>query len=453
MFTFETWILYIMALTIFCAYLFRKYAVRRYIISAYNINTIIYAFDLLFMPFVFWHSRAWRYSLDYVREPFNKCLQFNLVGFAIVMLCLSHFEFRRKNSGRLVSQVKRMSGQLNDTLLHFAWWLIVILWYAIVIVFNHGLPLFNEGRGFFYRQSYSPIYQGLDELLLSYGLYYGLRYVYYRKSLFYLIVTVMTLLFTGNRGPVVVSVLAPLIIFHLYHLPQTEKNEKMIQKGVGHILSKKTLFGFSKLLQVTFLFLILLAVGLALSAIRAGKETSIEQIIQELFYGNTFSDIRDGTMILIRFDKKFYNTFLWGKTYLAGLISFIPSYLSEFRSTWSSGRFTAYTLFGYETHFGIRGGNSMEAYLNFGLPGVAITSVIEGYYQAAKERIFYEHFILRPSDVSAKEPFVICFLPGILAFFAKSQNLTSIYPEILFFLFVTFYSTILRKRNITRRIR
>jgi oligosaccharide repeat unit polymerase len=94
-----------------------------------------------------------------------------------------------------------------------------------------------------------------------------------------------------------------------------------------------------------------------------------------LFYGNSFSDTRDFALVLSFWDGQY----LLGKTYLAAIIAFIPRSLSTFRDTWSYGVVTA-TMAGYKPteHPGLRIGRFGEAYLNFGLVGVALLGIFVG---------------------------------------------------------------------------
>ena len=94
-----------------------------------------------------------------------------------------------------------------------------------------------------------------------------------------------------------------------------------------------------------------------------------------VFFGNSFSDTRDFATIL-----SFWNgELLLGKTYLAGLISFIPRVLSPFRDKWALGVVTA-TMVGFlpTQHPGLRIGAFGEAFLNFGPPGVLALSLFLG---------------------------------------------------------------------------
>jgi oligosaccharide repeat unit polymerase len=94
-----------------------------------------------------------------------------------------------------------------------------------------------------------------------------------------------------------------------------------------------------------------------------------------VFYGNSFSDTRDFALILSCWN----GTYLWGKTYLAALIAFVPQSFSTFRTEWSLGVVTA-TMAGFSTqeHAGFRVGVVGEAFLNFGLPGVILMGLFFG---------------------------------------------------------------------------
>jgi oligosaccharide repeat unit polymerase len=97
-----------------------------------------------------------------------------------------------------------------------------------------------------------------------------------------------------------------------------------------------------------------------------------------IFYGNTFSDFRDLCWYLTTpegADRSFY-----GATYLAGLMSFVPTYLSQFREQYNLGVITA-TAIGIspQEHAGIRITSFGEMYINFGFVGVALMSFVVSY--------------------------------------------------------------------------
>ena len=96
-----------------------------------------------------------------------------------------------------------------------------------------------------------------------------------------------------------------------------------------------------------------------------------------LLYGNNFSDLRDFAWVLSGWDKNF----LYGKTQLAGFLSFIPSSLSEFRTVWGWGNFstTSAGISSIIEHPGLRTTNFGETYFNYGLPGVVTAGFLYGF--------------------------------------------------------------------------
>lgn len=128
----------------------------------------------------------------------------------------------------------------------------------------------------------------------------------------------------------------------------------------------------------------------------------------DLFYGNHLSDTRDFAWVLAYWDGEF----LFGKTFLSGLISFIPRFLSEFRDQWAIGVYTA-SVAGYDpsTHYGLRPGLFGESYFNFGYVGVSTMGFFLGY-------------TLRYADVKIKEAI------------ETSRDIIAGYSHAIFFTFV-----------------
>lgn len=129
--------------------------------------------------------------------------------------------------------------------------------------------------------------------------------------------------------------------------------------------------------------MILGAVGLAsaalsISSLRGDAMTTREQIdmFQKLLYGNDLSDLRDFAWILTGLDDA---GFYWGKTYIAGYLSFIPSFIFPFREEYGFGRVTP-MLAGLDPmfHSGLRPPIFGEMYVNFGLPGLCLGGFLYG---------------------------------------------------------------------------
>lgn len=97
----------------------------------------------------------------------------------------------------------------------------------------------------------------------------------------------------------------------------------------------------------------------------------------KIFYGNNFSDTRDFAWILSYQNGEYF----LGKTYIAGLISFIPKFISEFRSQWAISVATNKIVgFSPSEHAGLRPGMFGEVYFNFGILGVIFLGLIASYF-------------------------------------------------------------------------
>lgn len=96
----------------------------------------------------------------------------------------------------------------------------------------------------------------------------------------------------------------------------------------------------------------------------------------KLFYGNNYSDLRDFAWVKSYWDGTYY----LGKTQLAGLLGFIPSFISPFRTEWNWGVVTT-TIAGLDplVNPGLRAGVFGEMYFNFGLAGVLVAGFLYGH--------------------------------------------------------------------------
>jgi oligosaccharide repeat unit polymerase len=132
------------------------------------------------------------------------------------------------------------------------------------------------------------------------------------------------------------------------------------------------------LLKICIFVGVLLALVLYLGNAREGKY-SISAFFESagflMLYGNNFTDLRDFAWVYSA-----WNHSLWlGKTYLAGLATFLPRAASDFRATWSFGIATGWTVgLDTETHPGLKPGMFGEAFFNFGWLGSIVAGLLYG---------------------------------------------------------------------------
>lgn len=143
---------------------------------------------------------------------------------------------------------------------------------------------------------------------------------------------------------------------------------------------------YRNLVVICAAILAVMVLGVAVALIRDSVEVRLESfgdilllMRDQIVFGNNLSELRDYAWALSGLDIQ--GTFLWGKSYLAAVMSFIPSSISEFRNTWAIGRVTP-VLAGMDpmSHAGLRTTLFGEAYLNFGIPGIAVIAGIFGYF-------------------------------------------------------------------------
>lgn len=142
-------------------------------------------------------------------------------------------------------------------------------------------------------------------------------------------------------------------------------------------------------------------------------------------FGNSFSDTRDFALVLSLWDHGFF----LGKTYLAGLIAFVPRVISPFRDKWALGVVTA-TMAGLNPreHAGLRIGNSGEAYLNFGLPAVILLGLFSGSVLRFIDMRVKEAIVHSPRDV---RPYSYFFISSFVTIFVNSVGFSSVYTSLL----------------------
>ncbi|MDE1149991.1 MAG: oligosaccharide repeat unit polymerase [Azospirillaceae bacterium] len=146
----------------------------------------------------------------------------------------------------------------------------------------------------------------------------------------------------------------------------------MMQVGVILAMPKR----FRNLPVMLLAALGLASLAVTIGSLRDASMTDQRDFLFSLLYGNDLSDLRDFAWILTGMDD---SPLYWGKTYIAGYLSFIPAFMFPFREEFGFGRVSP-QLAGLDPlfHSGLRPPIFGEMYVNFGLPGVLIGGFIYG---------------------------------------------------------------------------
>lgn len=445
----STLILYIMCVALFFLYIIAKYKKRLYILSTFNIGVFIYTFALFISPIFLYADESWaKLRIEEAGTMLaytNESIKINAIGYIIFILVLILVELSNLNVSGVVSLGKKVSRNINELYIDVIFCFFVIVWYAICFVYCKGLPLLNGQRTFYLYKSISPVYLFANEVILFCTFYYGITYVKEKRKLLFLLLGWITIAFQGNRAALILNSIFPFLIILVYQRV-IDYRDRHSKAGVNREIDTRR--GKTVVIRwIGYMVPILVIFGLWLQFVRSGNSAG-GNLLAELIYGNTFSDIRDGAYILKGFQENTASQFLHGKSYGAALISFVPSSISQFRVTWSWGRYTTMGLFGMGNHFGLRGGNVMEAYINFNWVGVVLFSVLQGVLMGLLEKIFYLIFIKEKMELDGKEYFVynaVYLLYGVLVASSSAYN---VYVIIIFVVALVFASGLSRQPKV-----
>ncbi|GAB3777518.1 hypothetical protein GCM10028818_24800 [Spirosoma horti] len=245
----------------------------------------------------------------------------------------------------------------------FAVFYITLLIGFVFIMFVSG-QLKNPREFFMLNKQYAPIYTFILSTFEVTFLIISTRVLQYKfkidKVLFFLLIILG--FFLGVRAPIIWGGLS---------------------FGVLYVLTHKN--GYIPIYKVTLFIMATLVVIMGLSFIRnSSRDSDIEfnfdiamlSFLPEIFYGNTFSDLRDFSWVLGYWNREHY----WGLSYIAAFLSFIPSSIFPIRDLYGIGKITVRAAgLDIDTHPGLRMGMFGEMYINFGIIGVVLFGILWGY--------------------------------------------------------------------------
>lgn len=330
-------------------------------------------------------------NLYVIQENVDKAYIITLWGFAGVYIGKTTFDRCRffKGVELIIKPFYSTLGRFfvsvaKSTLLIRLFTTIYIMVLIGFVYFTATSGLLRNPREFFkLNTQYAPIYTLILSTFEFVFLVLSARVIQFSRRVD--IVLFLTLIlfgfFLGVRAPVILQGLSFGVLYTLY-------------KYKGYVSP-------IKILGVVAVTLIIV---MSLSFIRNSSDTdSINfnnaalSFLPEVFYGNTFSDIRDFSWVLGYWDGDLY----WGLSYIAAFFSFIPSSIFPIRETYGIGKITVRAA-GLDTitHPGLRMGIFGEMYINFGLLGVVIFGFLWGYIQR-RLSILTKHYAFDKNAIKA----------------------------------------------------
>lgn len=392
----EVKVIYIISLIIVFLYMIIKFRKRKYVLSIFNysiyINFISYYITSIFQ----YNDIAWKaLGKSDVSEFYyflNKNLKINLTGVCIFFIFLTFYEFKDNNMIKTNIIEDFITKKTNIPMLKTINIVLIGLWFLLVFYYlGFSLPILRD-RGFLKFSLLQSIYNILNGYISTLTI---MLLLFVRKNnitKLLVIINFIILLGTGNRGPL----LSIFLTWFIYYM----RNKKITLKTI--------------LKYVIVIFFIFVGV-IYIEKIRSG---GTEKILFKIKYGNTFSDIRDGAFILYGMEK-LKISFLYGKMYLADFLAFIPSEFIKYRENYGYSNFTTRYLFGWQGHYGLRGGMFITPYINFGYIGILIVSYMSARMMALVENYYYK-------KISYKNYYYVILLNSI----SNSMLLTAGFMEV-----------------------
>lgn len=347
---------------VFFLFVLLFYAYRLYKYEKIYIDVWLYNQIMLFFPYFVLYPWAGDsenegsvgYFINVIRVHLPQAFMCNCVGF--IALWLGKYIYDSSNKKNVMCKFDKIVNKVmfNDRffLIFICLYLPFILVVVSLLLRYRGEALLIEMRTGMLQTCANIAVCGLPHIFLATMIMFIERKN--KKYLIGIVVCAVILTFMGRRGVLLSPIVSIVLMVCVY-------------KGRNLQIYKVIIFAIA-VLNLVFI----------LADLRSDK-ISNQSLIDKILYGNSFCDVRDFAWILSGFNEDFF----FGKTYLAGLMSFIPSAYSDFRVDWSFGhvslRLAGLYDGGWTEHGGLRGGIFCEAYLNFGYLGIIIIAMIKGY--------------------------------------------------------------------------
>jgi hypothetical protein len=287
-----------------------------------------------------------------------------------------------------------------------------ILLGSLILAIQFKAGCFFNARGFFLKEPFlRPLFNLTISIFPIAFSFLALRYIQFKEKtcLKFIVALLLFTLFFGVRS---LGLSGLLFLFAQW------------------IYYREGQCSFTKLAGIC---LGLFFIAVVLGQLREGHFNLLEVfpiLFAKLFYGNNFSDTRDFAWILSFWDEEY----LYGKSYLAALISFIPRVFSSLREEWGISMYTnGLTGFDSDVMPGLRPGLFGESFLNFSYPGVIIFGLLFGFALRYGDIKIKEH-VLKSKDII--KGYSHLFIFSFLCTLSVSAGMWSFYVFLLLNLFV-----------------
>ena len=306
-------------------------------------------------------------NLEFARKSITIAYLLSLVGYCSIFVggfMFTHYKFKSPIYGIFIRPVKSTIGVLFEKIVinrriskYLTYFYFISL--AMVLFFAYLAGKGNDPRSFYGENNqYLFIFNFVNSLSGIVSAFLVARIFQFNKLIdkIFFVLFIIATLFIGSRGGIIGPLLGFLTSFVYFR--------------------KK---GRIKISTLMFSALGMLCLILGLSLFRAGQLSVgliASSFMLQVFYGNSFSDLRDFSWIY----SVWHGVYFYGNSYFAAIISFIPSSLSPYRMEWSIGKLTA-VMAGYnpKKHPGLRPGMFGESFLNFGIFGIITLGILLGY--------------------------------------------------------------------------
>jgi oligosaccharide repeat unit polymerase len=350
----------------FLGYLFYVYFFTSENIISLNTLTLFYVLlSIQVGEITIVYSAQWVGLTDF--SFLDESLFYLKTGFYIILFTILFFQFLTDSK-----EYKKNNNYAIDNLIikNISWPFIILISIPLYwVFFDIYFPVFQEKTfvsKYFqdrlvefipYRPYYTLAINGASTFLFLQINYFLFSYrkvnfkrLLLNKNFLKLFFLTTTLFFTAKRG----QLITPFFISLLSYMFYKRNYIKLLFGGFSLIIFAALSRSYSKILNGTFTF---------------------DDIIMSLST-SFFVSVRELTRVLTAFNEK-GSFFVYGKTYIAGFFSFIPTKINTFKEKYNYMRYTTHLFDGDPDLFGgMRSTYVGEAYVNYGFLGVIVVSFI-----------------------------------------------------------------------------